>query len=730
VKGEEAVFLYYRVPILSQLGVFNAFGCANRSDTDVDRILHSTSLKRSFLRWISRLLLCQGVNLKHWNCSVQNSQPHLYSHATLHHECYLAHSDLVAERSLPCHRANKGSFPLFSALVSGKKTPPSLMLALSAIKVSFRLPISSSSSSSSYYHSAGNMRILKLVALATAVTSSSVVASSKCSPDAISLSPDALAGAFITDIQASYVKSRSIPALPPYFPAGSLDNACEVFIKYIYPGTNATETTVTVWLPDQWNERFMGTGGGAWMTTLGEGGMIIPNSEGYATALSDGGLAGLPWSPEYTLLSPGNPNKVAVEKLGHRTIHEMTVIAKRVIKSYYGRSAKTNIYNGCSTGGRQGLMEASRYPEDYDGIVAGAPASLWSYIAMGSLAGAGLMAQSDYYPSPCEMEAISKAAVKACDGIDGKLDGLVARPDLCKFHASTVVGQQYSDDCPGGQGGTANVTLEGAKIMQQLMEGIHASNGEKVTSGFAWGTETWFALSLGSTMLDKKSGKRTSAPMPVAHKWSHDMLLDGLETIDYSRMTVDKAQAFIEQSRRRYDYDMEPYPDLSKFAQRGGKILTYHGLEDPIISPYSTLRKYTEVQHAMFPRHNVAQGTQEMHDFWRVFLLPGTQHCRTSEGKVGPDPTGSYRQLTQWVEEGIAPDTFEANKQPASPYNNMCLWPSKPFWRDDKLECQSGISTWDAYPTLTEVATVFFENLPSWLLLDPKPEDLRPKNDL
>lgn len=191
---------------------------------------------------------------------------------------------------------------------------------------------------------------------------------------------------------------------------------------------------------------------------------------------------------------------------------------------------------------------------------------------------------------------------------------------------------------------------------------------------------------------------------------------------DFGKLTVDDVQALALQSKAEYGYAMEPSPDLSAFRNRGGKVLSYHGLLDEIVPVYNSLERYAEVQETLFPRDTPSQGSENMQDFFRLFLLPGVQHCTPYPGAKGTRSTDAHGQLVRWLEEGSAPDRFTGSPS-NTPYSNVCLYPSKPLWKSDgSFECQSGVSAWDAIPSLSESITRFLENLPYMLLLDPKPE--------
>lgn len=227
---------------------------------------------------------------------------------------------------------------------------------------------------------------------------------------------------------------------------------CDVAITYTHPGLNDT-IQVSIWLPLQdeaWNGRFLGQGGGGYAAGF-DGSLAPAVSMGYAAANTDAGHSvageGGHWSSKsWSLTSPGNVNLVLLQDFASRAVDDMTVIAKEVVQAYYGHPVKYSYWNGCSTGGRQGLMLAQRFPKHYDGILATCPAVNWVTFLVTSLWPQVVMNTVGYFPPMCELTAITRAAIEACDHLDGQSDGVIASPGSCNFDASSIVGRKFQCD--------------------------------------------------------------------------------------------------------------------------------------------------------------------------------------------------------------------------------------------------------------------------------------------
>jgi feruloyl esterase len=197
-----------------------------------------------------------------------------------------------------------------------------------------------------------------------------------------------------------------------------------------------------------WNGRFQGTGGGGFLTGLFDPSLGIAISQGYSAAATDGGHSAsfnnVASASEWALISPHNINLYLLQDFASVALNDMTIIGKAVTESFYGAPPKYSYWNGCSTGGRQGLMMAQRYPEAYSGILAAAPAIYFERLIVGGYWPQFVMNWLSVYPSDCELGAIADAAVEACDVLDGVTDGIVAAAGLCNFDASPLIGKEIS----------------------------------------------------------------------------------------------------------------------------------------------------------------------------------------------------------------------------------------------------------------------------------------------
>jgi tannase/feruloyl esterase len=265
---------------------------------------------------------------------------------------------------------------------------------------------------------------------------------------AASIPYPSLFGAEILSLEATYVVnvSQSIP-IGVYSNQGAVDvvnaNYCNVTISYTHPG-QADHVNVQVWLPtDTWNGRLQAIGGSGFQAGLhraGLMGMLAAVGEGYATVGTDAGLGSATSPDPWALVSEGNVNLFLLQNLGSTSLNDASIIAKSIINNFYGEPAKFAYFNGCSQGGRQGLMLAQRYPDAYEGIAASAPAIYWNPLFTSMFWPSLLIDSLGEVPPSCEIDAITNAALEACDGLDGVVDGVVSDPDNCNFDAANLVG--------------------------------------------------------------------------------------------------------------------------------------------------------------------------------------------------------------------------------------------------------------------------------------------------
>lgn len=272
-----------------------------------------------------------------------------------------------------------------------------------------------------------------------------------CSGNAIP--PPAVFGTKVLEVQALEVHGYEFQ--PRHPSAKHMDikpiDFCNVTITHTHPGWNDRINTF-VWLPleqTDWNGRFLAQGGGGWAAG-NEGSPAVGILKGYAGAFTDAGhdiwdeaAAG---AAEWTLHSPGVPNLPLIYDHSYQALDDMTKISKAVIKSFYGKKPTYSYWEGCSTGGRQGMVQAQRFPGNYDGILASAPAINWATFVLVEIWGQIIMNEMNFHPPVCEFNALTAAAIEACDELDGVKDGVVSAHGLCQFDPVSVVGNNITCD--------------------------------------------------------------------------------------------------------------------------------------------------------------------------------------------------------------------------------------------------------------------------------------------
>jgi hypothetical protein len=323
---------------------------------------------------------------------------------------------------------------------------------------------------------------------------------------------------------------------------------------------------------------------------------------------------------------------------GHLGIHEMTVVGKALTEAMYGVAPRYSYFNGCSTGGRQGLMEAQRYPQDYDGIMSGAPAINWNRFHPQQLWGAVLMNAMENPVPECKLTAATAAAIAACDSIDGVKDGVIEDPKRCDFDPKPLIGTSA--------GACGSFTEADVTVIRKLWEGPRRQDGTFLWYGLPWGAD-----------LNALWGSRGTPQRPqafgIALDWFRYFLAQDPQ-LDWTTITPDRYERFWEQSVEQYNAVIgTDDPDLTDFRGRGGKAIVWHGWADPLISADGTIDYHNRVQQQM-------GGLKKTSQFLRLFMAPGVSHCG---GGTGPAPSGQLEALLAWVEEGKAPETLLATSR-------------------------------------------------------------------
>ncbi|EFC81948.1 tannase/feruloyl esterase family alpha/beta hydrolase [Parafrankia sp. EUN1f] len=445
---------------------------------------------------------------------------------------------------------------------------------------------------------------------------------------------------------------------------------CEVTLSLTHPGDD-DKVQVTVWLPTStWNGRFQGTGGGGYATSLQLGGISLGESvatlpsavkEGYAAAATDSGIGFNPLSPSaWALKADGTVNTGLLTNFAHRSIHDMTVAAKQVVASFYGQQASYSYWNGCSTGGRQGMMEAQRYPADYDGIMASAPAINWDTFVPAELWPQVVMNDLKTYPSACKFKVFTDAAIAACNQGDTVAGGLINQPETCNFDPRSLIGKVVFCDLV-----FQTITANDAEVVRRIWEGPKTADGQQVWNGLPKGAAIDMVAGTTSDLL----GRRSGSPNSLIADWVKYFLLKQ-PSADIATITPSQLLTLIGQSQTEYKAIIgTDNPDLTAFKDRGGKIIGWHGLADQLIFPQGTVKYYQRVQATM-------GGAASTNDFYRLFLAPGVGHCGI--GGNGPVPTNVLASLVNWVENGQAPATLTSSASSLTEgtiTRNICLYP-------------------------------------------------------
>ncbi len=381
---------------------------------------------------------------------------------------------------------------------------------------------------------------------------------------------------------------------------------------------------IEVWLPTaNWNGRFQAVGNGGWagsMRITGNSSLVSGLREGYATAATDTGHQRTSGDASFAV---GHPEKIV--DFAYRAVHEMTVKSKAIIAAFYGTGLTLSYWNGCSTGGRQGLMEAQRYPEDFDGILAGAPANYQPHLAAWHM-NLAMTNQKDknHLLSPDKLLMVNRAVLAACDALDGVKDGLLTDPHQCRFDPASLV-------CSRNDGPNCLTAAQFTTVRAAYAPAI-TKTGQVIFPGLPVGGE------VGWTWMTRPEPRGVSLGgfRHVAHEdpdW------------DWRTFDLDRDVALIDE---KAGFIAAINPDLSAFKARGGKLLMFHGWNDESISAENSLNYYASVLTNMGPKQD---------NWYRLFMVPGMKHC--SRGP-GPNQFNGMAVLERWRETGIAPDQIIA----------------------------------------------------------------------
>ena len=435
------------------------------------------------------------------------------------------------------------------------------------------------------------------------------------------------------------------PGAPSFRPYSALPAFCRVAAT-LRPSSDS-DITIEVWMPAaDWNGKFEAVGNGGWGGQISLQALAGGVARGYAIATTDTGHSGRDGS-----FALGHPEKLI--DFSYRAVHEMTVQAKALISAYYGQAPRASYWDGCSTGGRQGLKEAQTYPEDYDGIAAGAPTNYMTHMLAQMLwvAHATLKDPAASIP-PAKYAVIHQAALDACDALDGLKDGVIDDPTRCHFDPKTI-------QCKSGDSPTC-LTAAQAEAARKIYAPLkNPRTGAEIFPGLEPGSELgWAGLAGGPE------------PMSIPTEYYKYIVFKN-PAWDYKTFDFDTGVTLADKLDHGDDNAIDP--NLEPFVSRGGKLLIYQGWSDMLVAPVNAVNYYTSVVKAL-------GGAARAQNSVRLFMAPGMGHCAGGEGPSNFDRLGI---LEQWVEQKRAPDQIVVSRltagkvdrtRPLCPYPQVAIY--------------------------------------------------------
>lgn len=551
-----------------------------------------------------------------------------------------------------------------------------------------------------------------LVALANLVSAATL--DDVCTPEYVAASLPA-----DKSIPGVLIDSSSVTAVPVvnYTSQGSGPYTfCDVNFEYSHAGRDdAVKLNYWVPAPDDFKNRYVSTGGDGWDITTQNSTLPQGLEYGAVTGTTDGGFGGFDvGSDEVWLSANGTIDWQTIEMLGYQGIYELGAVGKAFTKAFYNMTETDTklyaYYDGCSEGGREGWSQVQRFGEELDGVLVGAPGIRWSLQNVNHLWSTFVQYELNYYPNYCELEKIVNLTIAACDGLDGKVDGVVSRTDLCKsnFNVNSTIGEPYScsataeipDFMPYIPAANGTVTAKGAAVAQGILDGAKDSKGRQLyvsyqpTADFQDGVTDCSDNGTCTAFMNLMGG--LWVPLGVD-------LVENVTLANYDNVTGDTFRDWMMTGFQRYQDTLETnYPDLTPFLDNGGKIIHYHGESDPQVPTASSVRYYESVRGIMYPDLTYNASVEELNAWYRLFLIPGAGHCSSNPLEPGPFPETPLLTLIDWVEQGVEPVTLNGTitgGPDEGDQQQICSWPLRPFWTNNgsTFECeysQTSIESW------------------------------------
>ncbi len=415
--------------------------------------------------------------------------------------------------------------------------------------------------------------------------------------------------------------------------------------------TSDSDIKFEVWMPaDAWNGKYQQVGNGGWAGAIPVPSLTAAVRRGYAAAGTDDGHSGGTTAGAGWVV--GHPEKLI--DFGYRALRETTVNAKVIIRAFYGRDPQRSYFTGCSDGGREALMEAQRFPDDFDGIVAGAPANDWSHHFTGFIWNEQALLNDPASKIPAsKLPLIQQGALAACDALDGVKDGLIEDPRRCHFDPAVLT-------CKNADGPDCLTAAQVTALRKIYAGPVNPRTGRQIYPGYPAGTEAvnggWAAWIIGGIQSFFGNTYYGQAVFEDP-KWDFRKF-DFDSDVEYGDQ---KAGVFLNSNS----------PDLRSFRARGGKLIQYHGWGDAAIAPMGSIEYYERVRAFLSKYPDPRSDTSKPIDgFYRLFMVPGMGHCAGGSGPnsfgngdrvVSPSPENDLvSALDAWVEKGTAPQRITA----------------------------------------------------------------------
>ena len=386
-------------------------------------------------------------------------------------------------------------------------------------------------------------------------------------------------------------------------------------------------------LPGDWNGKIVGYGGGGWAGNVRLETAATDLSRGYATLQTDGGHPSANAGDASWTAPGGVPNDVALRDFAYRAVHEMTGVGKQVVAAFYGRPQTRAYFQGCSTGGRMALMEAQRFPEDYDGIVSGAPVySLRVQVA--EIYRDWIFAQPGAAITPRHIGLVHDAVLSACDAKDGVKDGILNDPRTCAFDPAVLA-------CKSGQQPEQCLSPAQVEAFRRQYTEVRGQGGAVYVFPYPRGTEPGWLQALNITADPQRAARARNLDLRA--------FMFGDPNFDFAKLDVVRDTPRVRSTEFAKYYEADN-PDIRPFLNRGGKLILWHGFDDQLPSAFGTIDYYQRMRAATGAAG--AAGT-------RFFLAPGVLHCG---GGPGANTFDFIAAVDAWVERGTAPERIKGER--------------------------------------------------------------------